>query len=537
MGRTQANAFIGKSERETATQLLGIVTPIAKKYGLLPSVATAQCILESGYCKTDLALNANNVCGMKCSLSGNTWEGSTWDGRSKYTKRTAEDDGKGNLYYITADFRSYPTVEDSIADRCAYLLGARNGSEKRYKGIQDCKDYKSQVQLIKNGGYATDTKYVDKICSIIERFDLAVNDAVEEPVEEKPAVIEKPAEQKETQQADADTTAIKINTQYITTNNSNQNNDPKYIVIHNTDNFKKGADALAHASGLYNGYMQGMSWHYVTDDHSIYQCLPHRRGAWHVGVNYGSNNMYGTVNNRNSICIEMCVNAGYDYEKAFLNTVALTKYLMKQLNIPADRVVTHKMVCSKECPSQILARGDWPRFKKLLGSADVPTPTPASDPARNYLMMGDTGEAVKTLQTMLNACGFDCGAVDGDFGLKTETALRHFQKREALAIDGLYGPASEAALKAMYAQQTAKPEQGIIYRVQTGAYKYSTLCKQHLKEVHEAGFTDAFMTLKRVDNFYRVQVGAYTSKANAEAMVKRVKKAGFDAIIKEYKAE
>ena len=187
MGRTQANAFIGKSERETATQLLGIVTPIAKKYGLLPSVATAQCILESGYCKTDLALNANNVCGMKCSLSGNTWEGSTWDGRSKYTKRTAEDDGKGNLYYITADFRSYPTVEDSIADRCAYLLGARNGSEKRYKGIQDCKDYKSQVQLIKNGGYATDTKYVDKICSIIERFDLAVNDAVEEPVEEPAA--------------------------------------------------------------------------------------------------------------------------------------------------------------------------------------------------------------------------------------------------------------------------------------------------------------------------------------------------------------
>ena len=48
------------------------------KSGILPSVSTAQMILESGYCGTDLAVNANNCFGMKENLSGNEWPGSTW---------------------------------------------------------------------------------------------------------------------------------------------------------------------------------------------------------------------------------------------------------------------------------------------------------------------------------------------------------------------------------------------------------------------------------------------------------------------------
>ena len=169
---TQTSEFSGLTETQAAARLLEICRPVAEKYHLLPSVATAQCILESGYCKTELAKKANNVCGMKCTLSGNTWPGSTWDGKSKVNIRTAEQDKSGNAYYINADFRKYPCVEDSIADRCAYLLGAKNGNNLRYTGITDCTDYKAQIQLIKNGGYATDVSYVDKICNIIQRFGL-----------------------------------------------------------------------------------------------------------------------------------------------------------------------------------------------------------------------------------------------------------------------------------------------------------------------------------------------------------------------------
>ena len=65
--------------------------------GILASVSIAQAILESGYGTTELALNANNFFGMKCSLSGNTWD-SAWDGFSKYTKQTKEQDPDGKEY-------------------------------------------------------------------------------------------------------------------------------------------------------------------------------------------------------------------------------------------------------------------------------------------------------------------------------------------------------------------------------------------------------------------------------------------------------
>lgn len=172
-GKTQAKD-VGNlpTEAQRADRILSIVKPIAEKYGLFPSVAAAQTILESGFCTTDLATEANNVCGMKTNLSGNTWPGSTWDGWSKYTKKTQEQDKYGNPYLINADFRRYACMEDSIADRCAYLLGAMNGSVKRYEGITKCKDFTEQATLIKLGGYATDLSYVSKLASLISRFNL-----------------------------------------------------------------------------------------------------------------------------------------------------------------------------------------------------------------------------------------------------------------------------------------------------------------------------------------------------------------------------
>ncbi len=170
---TQTVEFANLSEPEAAAKLLEISRPIAEKYSLFPSVCAAQTILESGYgYGTELARIANNVCGMKAILSGNTWPGSVWDGSSTVRIKTPEQDAAGNTYYIYADFRKYPNVEASIEDRCAYLLGAQNGSKLRYGGIQDCKNYQEQIKLIKAGGYATDTKYADKICNIIQRFDL-----------------------------------------------------------------------------------------------------------------------------------------------------------------------------------------------------------------------------------------------------------------------------------------------------------------------------------------------------------------------------
>lgn len=183
---TQTSEFAGLSETAAAARLLEICRPIAEKNNLFPSVCAAQTILESGYCTTELARKANNVCGMKCTLSGNTWAGSTWDGKGKVTIRTAEQDKSGNVYYVNADFRAYPCIEDSVADRCAYLLNAKNGSKLRYDGIQKCQNYREQIELIRAGGYATDVAYVDKICNIIERFDLDKYDKAADKPQELP---------------------------------------------------------------------------------------------------------------------------------------------------------------------------------------------------------------------------------------------------------------------------------------------------------------------------------------------------------------
>lgn len=153
-----------------------LFTANQKQFGILASVSLAQFILESGYGKSELAQNANNCFGMKSSLSGNNWAGSVWDGHSVYTMKTGEQNTDGSYETVTADFRKYSSIEDSIADHSAYLLGAMNGSKKRYEGLAGCTDYKKAAQVIKDGGYATSLDYVQNICRVIEQWNLTQYD-------------------------------------------------------------------------------------------------------------------------------------------------------------------------------------------------------------------------------------------------------------------------------------------------------------------------------------------------------------------------
>ena len=172
----QAVSLKNLSEADVVAKVGPLCTADQKASGILASVSLAQFILESGYGKSELAQNANNCFGMKKSLSGNTWGGSTWDGISVYTKKTQEYEN-GAYVTVTADFRKYPSVEKSIADPSAYLLGAKNGTKLRYDGLKECKDYRKAVQIIKDGGYATSPTYVENLCSIIERWNLTQYDA------------------------------------------------------------------------------------------------------------------------------------------------------------------------------------------------------------------------------------------------------------------------------------------------------------------------------------------------------------------------
>ena len=57
----------------------------------------------------------------------------------------------------------------------------------------------------------------------------------------------------------------------------------------------------------------------------------------------------------------------------------------------------------------------------------------------NVLRKGSKGEQVKALQRNLQSMGYDLGPVDGDFGSKTDAAVRAYQKNKSLVVDGIVG--------------------------------------------------------------------------------------------------
>lgn len=170
VGGTQIAEFAGLSESVAANKALEMIH-VSDTSGILWSVTTAQWILESGYGTTNLAKLSNNCFGMKTTLSNNTWP-SVWDGVSSVTVPTQECYDGHTYVTINAAFRKYPDVQTSIRDHSAYLLGAKNGDKLRYAGLTSAKNYREAITIIKNGGYATDPKYIDKICNIIMRFGL-----------------------------------------------------------------------------------------------------------------------------------------------------------------------------------------------------------------------------------------------------------------------------------------------------------------------------------------------------------------------------
>jgi murein L,D-transpeptidase YcbB/YkuD len=58
---------------------------------------------------------------------------------------------------------------------------------------------------------------------------------------------------------------------------------------------------------------------------------------------------------------------------------------------------------------------------------------------------GDTGSGVEQIQTALKAAGYDIG-VDGVFGQITDRAVRDYQGKNGLAVDGIVGPNTWAKL-------------------------------------------------------------------------------------------
>jgi N-acetylmuramoyl-L-alanine amidase len=130
---------------------------------------------------------------------------------------------------------------------------------------------------------------------------------------------------------------------------------PNWITIHETDNIKNGADAEAHARLQASGNVRTASWHFSVDQSEIWQSIPTNEVAWANGD--GSKG----EGNRESISIELCVNADGDFEKTKQNAVWLVQFLMKKYSIPISNVVQHNKWTGKNCPRNLRKSG-WNEF-------------------------------------------------------------------------------------------------------------------------------------------------------------------------------
>ena len=124
---------------------------VSKKYGLYPSVMIAQAIVESNWGQSGLAVNANNLFGMKADDS---WQGAT------YSSKTREEDKNGKSYYVTAKFRKYDTYQDSFDDNGKKLRLGVTWQPDRYQGawLENAASYMDATKAL-TGTYATANNY------------------------------------------------------------------------------------------------------------------------------------------------------------------------------------------------------------------------------------------------------------------------------------------------------------------------------------------------------------------------------------------
>lgn len=254
----------------------------------------------------------------------------------------------------------------------------------------------------------------------------------------------------------------------------------KYIVWHYTSN---DGDTDESNAKWFKTPNRNSSAHYFVDDDSVTISVPDTYVAWSVGgsrySNYkttGGASLYKICTNTNSINIELCdtvKNGKYNVsEKTLENAISLTRELMKKYNIPISNVVRHFDVTGKSCPAYYVDNVKWKKVKEKISEKittvssntsstltkysqtqfikDIQsaigvtsTGTPNSKTLSNLPTISksknSTHKVVKPLQKYLNTLGYDCGTVDGEFGSKTDSAVKSFQKKKKLTEDGVVG--------------------------------------------------------------------------------------------------
>ena len=168
-----SNKSLGGANLRNQNEKIEFVKSVAQKskanyyeYGILPSITTAQAILESGWGQSSLTKNSNNVFGIKADKR--------WNGKKIEVSTSENYDDK-----IKAYFRVYDSIEESIKDQGKFLT-----ENKRYRenGIFEANHYTTQAQALEDAGYSTkkdkngEPIYADTLIKLIRDYNLQLLD-------------------------------------------------------------------------------------------------------------------------------------------------------------------------------------------------------------------------------------------------------------------------------------------------------------------------------------------------------------------------
>ena len=140
----------------------------------------------------------------------------------------------------------------------------------------------------------------------------------------------------------------------------------------------------------------------------------------------------------------------------------------------------HRENANKTCPGTGIVK------ENFMAEVRAQTATGGGGTAPSTtLRKGDRGDAVKALQTNLQALGYSPGVIDGIYGDLTVEAVIAFQRAAGITADGITGPVTQ----------------------------------------------DAIAKRLTPDKIYRVQVGAFSVKANADKLATELKQKGYSAVV------
>ena len=138
-----------------------------ENYKILPSITIAQAIVESGWGESDLAIEYNNLFGIKADTS--------WDGNHVVLATT-----EFSSIPTSGKFRQYENKNDSITDHAKFLY-----ENERYEsyGVFDSNTYINQANALEEAGYSTLTNdagqkiYAEYLIDLIRQYNLQLIDS------------------------------------------------------------------------------------------------------------------------------------------------------------------------------------------------------------------------------------------------------------------------------------------------------------------------------------------------------------------------